>query len=52
MPKIVEILTVARFLWRLGIKIWLGRIRLVFCGGMCNNIATSEKDLKKILSED
>ena len=52
MPEIVRNLAVARLLWRLGILIWLGRIRLVFCGEMCNNIATSEKGLKKIISED
>lgn len=52
MPEIVRNLAVERFLQRLGIKIWLGKIRLAFCGEICDNIATSEKGLKKIISED
>lgn len=52
MPEIVRNLTVAGFLLRLGMLMWLGRIGLAFCGGMCDNIATSEKGLKKIISED
>ena len=52
MPEILRNLTIAEILWHLGILIWLGRFRLAFCKGICNNIATSEKGLKKILSED
>lgn len=40
MPEIVRNLAIAQFLWYLGILIWLGIIRLVFCEGVCDNIAT------------
>lgn len=47
MPEIMRNLTVAEFLWCLGALVWLGKFRLVFFGEMCDNIATSEKGLKK-----
>lgn len=38
MPEIMRNLAIAGFLQRLGILIWLGKIRIVFCKGICNNI--------------
>lgn len=38
MPEILRNLTIAEILWHLGILIWLGRFRLAFCKGICNNM--------------
>ena len=47
MPEIVRNLTVAEFLQRLGIKIWLDKLGLVFRRGICNN-----KREIKVVAED
>lgn len=47
MLEIVRNLTIARFLWPIGIKIWLDKLGLVFCRGICNN-----KREIKVVAED